>query len=306
MEESGKPVAAADSSLYLLGSFKKGKSGFGLSPSGANGANSTQWGPNLESGAASESGSFDFFGVNSAEAYMTLSRLPAAAMLSGDYSNMEIYCNDDSGAAAGASSIRRGGGGGGKGVRLHKHSRSDILQKGSIAANQAPAGDRALSDKMPSHEHNSRILHDESAASAASAAQAAKGVWKRLKDCPSPHALFKPIITEPSLHFDARSQLWIATSLQINEYAIKLCRSARLVGPWACDFVATVPSPWDSKRFIAYAGKAHPELHAAGDNFEVTLSYVPNPLKGPGALFDEDMRLAYTPKFIALEHTSSS
>ena len=90
--------------------------------------------------------------------------------------------------------------------------------------------------------------------------RAGRGYWAALSACAKPALMFAPVVSEPSMHLDHASGLWVVVSLQALQSAVQVCRAAQAVGPWLCAHVAAVPAQWTGKDFIAYAAKAHPEL----------------------------------------------
>jgi hypothetical protein len=117
---------------------------------------------------------------------------------------------------------------------------------------------------------------------------------------PQPMAVLPGVVAEASLHFDARSSRWVVASLEASESYLRLCRSqdSNLAGTWECVAVAGIAAPWSDKhRFIAYAGRAHPELDPLTGEGGV-LSFATNLLTGPNDLFQPDNLLAYCPLFL--------
>lgn len=130
--------------------------------------------------------------------------------------------------------------------------------------------------------------------------------WLRLDEMNAskspPKALFAPRISEGSFHFDARLRQWLVASLQLPAVSVQLCRAAAVEGPWTCELVMKVPSPWnDAMKFVTYAAKIHPELQTDETEGDLVLSLVPNAVNGFFALFQDSALDSYSPKFFRLK-----
>ena len=137
--------------------------------------------------------------------------------------------------------------------------------------------------------------------------------WSALDQCAIPWKLFAPVVSEPSLHWDIVTHTWVMISLEVVERSVRKCTSIDITGPWLCALVADIAQHpvWGSEEFILYGAKAHPEIRtkrtsthptqgsASYDN--LVISYIPNAVVGPSALYSEANNAAYTPKFISLE-----
>jgi hypothetical protein len=148
---------------------------------------------------------------------------------------------------------------------------------------------------------------------------------------PVPRALLPGSIAEGSLHFNSQTERWTITSLDVLETHLRVCSSAsaRIEDTWSCLLVSGIEPKWkNSKRYLTYAGKSHPEFlstrpplpstrplltnhtesmsrrHSAlalalqANPFHGVLSYVANPLQGPNELFNEFDRETYCPSFL--------
>ena len=154
----------------------------------------------------------------------------------------------------------------------------------------------------------------------ASTPAAAAGVWHNLYTSPPdiapaktlrPHALFEPLVSEASLHFDAARQEWQTVSLLFLDMRVQLCRAKDILAlnaPWNCSFVAAVDPKWtEQPNLITYAGKAHPHLlpprapcPAQGPfpPVDLVITYVSNSLDTTNLLYEPAFKEAYTPKFV--------
>jgi len=126
-----------------------------------------------------------------------------------------------------------------------------------------------------------------------------------------PHALFEPLVSEASLHFDAARQEWQAVSLLFLDMRIQLCRTKDILGlsaPWNCSFVAVVDPKWtEQPNLITYAGKAHPQLlppravcpvQSPFPPVDLVITYVSNSLDTTNLLYEPAFKEAYSPKFV--------
>jgi hypothetical protein len=129
-----------------------------------------------------------------------------------------------------------------------------------------------------------------------------------------PHKLFKPLLTEASVHYDSRHKEWLVVSLLMVDERVQLCRTADLASPTAsmnCTFIAAA-TPKAVRRpgnMVSYAAKAHHYLlntesckHTADAKestpaLELVVTYNTNALEAD-TLFAPQMLGAYTPKFL--------
>lgn len=131
------------------------------------------------------------------------------------------------------------------------------------------------------------------------------------------------IPSEASLHYHADEKRWLLSSLKLYEMFFTLCYSANsdIWSAWSCvrDDYTAIEAPWDkSGLYNVYAGQAHPELlpyvqfnqslsntsssnTSSKNKIRTVLTYVPNPLAGPGALMDRHEFNSYIPKFVYAE-----
>jgi hypothetical protein len=130
-----------------------------------------------------------------------------------------------------------------------------------------------------------------------------------------PHKLFRPLLTEASVHYDVRRQEWLVVSLLMVDERVQLCRTADIASPTAamnCSFVATATPKAAGKpgNMLSYAAKAHHYLlntesctQSASSNekntppLQLVVTYNTNALEAD-TLFAPQMLSAYTPKFL--------
>lgn len=151
--------------------------------------------------------------------------------------------------------------------------------------------------------------------------------WKSLYhgvDPIVPKALFGPLVTEASFHFDFSSRKWLVVSLRPPDSRVQLCSADAVDAAWVCEYVADLPEPWsDTKKFLTYAAKHHPELssHAfendkesdrtistnsnstSAKGIDLVVSIIPNSAGQVGLLFEESEIgvTVYTPKFMNIK-----
>jgi hypothetical protein len=126
-----------------------------------------------------------------------------------------------------------------------------------------------------------------------------------------PHALYAPLLSEASLHYDSRLREWLATSLVFWEDKIQVCRTPSIEArevPWNCSYVAKVQS---ADKLVSYAAKAHPHLMSSecpreglstdGPLLDLVISYVSNAMDSGDILYEPQYRSAYTPKFVRVQ-----
>lgn len=138
-------------------------------------------------------------------------------------------------------------------------------------------------------------------------------VWSLSAEAKTPHTLFGPLLSEASLHYDARLREWLAVSLLLWEDRVQVCRTASIEAAvaWNCSYVARVSS---DDKLIMYAAKSHPHLlltdcaHRASPqsasqrpHLDVIVSYVSNTMDSVNVLYEASYRSAYTPKFIRVQ-----
>jgi hypothetical protein len=131
-----------------------------------------------------------------------------------------------------------------------------------------------------------------------------------------PHKLFRPLLTEASVHYDARRQEWLVVSLLMVDGRVQLCRTADIASTAAsvnCSFIATAAPEAAGKpgNMLSYAAKAHPYLLSTESckrtavssqekntlPLELVVTYNTNALEAD-TLFAPQMLSAYTPKFL--------
>jgi len=168
-------------------------------------------------------------------------------------------------------------------------SRESYQVLGRIRAADALAGSWQLLQVLGYTHH--RDSHDwrELYSANFSAGSSSNSQWKPLD-------LFTPSVTEASLHFNKRTSEWNIVSKQMSDTRMQLCRSRAPEGPWRCEDMLEMMSPWTSAGYITYAGKAHPELTHDNDS-GLVVSFVPNHVEGPHRLYEPTHYLAYSPKF---------
>ncbi|MFO0688035.1 MAG: DUF4185 domain-containing protein [Myxococcota bacterium] len=108
---------------------------------------------------------------------------------------------------------------------------------------------------------------------------AREGRWRPGLDADAALVLMDDDASEMSVHFDPAVRAWLAVYADPQRGAIRLRRARRLEGPWSAPVellripeLAAVGDPEPGEPFC-YAGKAHPELAAAG---RLVVSYVCN------------------------------
>ena len=148
----------------------------------------------------------------------------------------------------------------------------------------------------------------------------------------TPKALFGPLVTEASFNYDPVSSKWLVVSLKPPDTRVQVCSAEAVESVWTCEFVADVTKPWsDTKKFLTYAAKNHPELSLSSpnpndkvklksfsrsvnvtqshlDNIDLVVSVIPNSAGKIGLLF-EDSEIgvtSYTPKFISVKASVKS
>jgi len=127
-----------------------------------------------------------------------------------------------------------------------------------------------------------------------------------------PFELFKPLVSEASLHYDPRLREWLAVSLHFLKDSIQVCRVHSLesvVAGWNCSFVSKISAAMeqDSDKLVNYAAKAHPHLllprpdcnsEVSPVALDLVISYVSNAAMSSEILFETNYKTAYTPKFL--------
>ncbi|MEI7633414.1 MAG: DUF4185 domain-containing protein [bacterium] len=106
--------------------------------------------------------------------------------------------------------------------------------------------------------------------------------------------LFRPGMTESSLHYDPVTKRYITVAIKPFSPDLCLLSAEKLTGPWSApQKIHDIPGIDDNKKHLAYAGRAHPIL--SSDPNELVITYVINTTDFWGVFSELDI---YYPRFV--------
>lgn len=204
----------------------------------------------------------------STQAYQFMMRIPAAALITGDWSQIEYLSEVPSPSSPTLPSS--------KGKKASSVAWRKLPLIAPTAAADAPQPGSlhklipGIDDKWLSPVTSTKVVDRK--ASNPTATTTTTTMTTQVSPLFPPFRIFGPMLTESSLVFDPLSQRWQAVSLFMLQRSAQRCRSAKgfdLSGragvkfessEWTCEPVARVDDYTFREGFFAYAAKLHPGL----------------------------------------------